>query len=152
MNKIKVSIIVLVIVGIILCYLWIGYNFAPGSYPYVETYEINVNDSTLITAIRKFKSDNPQYNVPTQTQLKDGPRDSNDHWYHIYFYYMKENQIVKTWVRQTDMNKTTFAFVGVNNGLILGNWKFINKDFSRSENKEQKKKFEERILNKLEYK
>jgi len=36
--------------------------------------------------------------------------------------------------------------------LELGNWKDINKDFKRSENKAEKKKFEERILNKIKEK
>jgi len=151
MNKVKVSIIVLVIVGIILCVLWIGSKLAPGSYANAEKYEINVNDSILVSAINKFKNDSPQYNVPVETQLKDG-KDENSYWYFVYFFYPKENQIIETWTRQDSKNKTIFAFVAVNEGLTIGNWKEINRDFTRSENKMQKKMFEERILNKLTYK
>ena len=127
-------------------------NFAPGSYPYVEEYKIDVNESTLIEAIQNFKKNNPQYNVPEQTQLQDGRNDDNDYWYHIYFYYPEENQIIYTWTRPADNGKTTFAFVSINQGLTIGKWKDINKDFSSSENKEQKKKFEDRILNKVKEK
>ena len=56
-----------------------------------------------------------------QTQLKDGRRNEKDHWYHVYFYYQQENEIVKTWVRSSESG-TTFAFVGINSGLTLGNW------------------------------
>jgi hypothetical protein len=37
----------------------------------------------------------------------------------------------------------------VNDGLTIGRWKDINKDFDNDENKKQKTKFEERILNKI---
>ncbi|MBK8712291.1 MAG: hypothetical protein IPL97_10535 [Niastella sp.] len=129
-------------------------NFAPGSYPYAEEYEINVNESDLIEAIQNFKKDNPQYIVPEQTQLNDGRNNEagQNYWYHIYFYNQDENKIIKCWTRPIDKGKTTFAFIGINQGLELGNWKMINKDFSRSENKEVKKKFEERILNKIKEK
>lgn len=126
-------------------------NIAAGSYPYAERYELNVNEASLIKAIQDFKKNNPQYIVPEQTQLIDERNDepNQDYWYHVYFYYQDENRIVKCWTRPAEKGKTTFAFVGVNEGLTLGNWKFINKDFSRSENKAELKKFEERILNKI---
>ena len=129
--------------------------FAPGSYPYREEYVLNVSESTLIEAIQDFKKNNPQYIVPMQTQLTDGRDNENfrDHWYHIYFYYEDENRIVHYWTRPAENGKTTFAFIGIIQGLELGsNWKRINKDFKRSENKEEKKKFEERILNKIKEK
>jgi len=129
-------------------------NFAQGSYPYREEYEINAPESTLVVAIQDFKKDNPQYIVPEQAQLSDG-RDNEtgqDYWYHIYFYYEDENRIVYCWTRPAEKGITTFALIGVGQGLELGNWKDINKDFSRSENKEEKEKFEERILNKIKEK
>jgi hypothetical protein len=150
MNK-KVKITIAIIACAILVSLfWFGINIGGGSYTNAEKYELNVSDSSLISAIKKFKNENPQYNVPVQTQLTDSI-DKTGHWFHIYFYYPEENQIINTWTRNDGKNKTTFAFVGVNEGLTLGNWKEINRDFTRSENKEQKKKFEERILNKLKY-
>jgi hypothetical protein len=42
---------------------------------------------------------------------------------------------------------TTFAFVAINHGLELGNWKDINKDFTKKEDSIQKIKFERFILN-----
>jgi hypothetical protein len=129
-------------------------NFAPGSYPYAEEYEICANESDLIEAMQDFKKDNPQFIVPEQTQLTDfrSNEEGQNYWYHIYFYYNNENKIIKCWTRPIDNGTTTFAFVSINNGLILGSWKDINKDFNRSENKEEKKKFEERILNKIKEK
>lgn len=121
-------------------------NFAPGSYPYAEEYTINKKESTIIGAVQNFKKNNPIFEVPLENQLNDGRRDSNDYWFHIYFYYIDENEIIKCWTRPDGKGNTTFAFVGINKGLEFGNWKMINKDFSDSENKNEKIKFEERIL------
>lgn len=146
--RIKTYSAIVLISMTLLC--WSACNFAPGSYPYAEKYKLQVKESELILAVEKFKESNPEYCVPPQAQLKDGKsNDSDDHWYHIYFYYKKENQIIYTWVRQVDRDYTSFAFVSINNGLILGSWKDINKDFSNKENKLQKEKFEQMILNEI---
>lgn len=134
-------------------------NFAPGSYPYAEEYELNYSEEQVKTAINKFKQEHSEYLVPKVTinnqgswDLIDEPTEDPAHWYKFYFYYKSENRIIFTWTRPAGKNKTTFAFVSINDGLNLGSWKDINKDFSRSENKEEKKKFEERILNKVKEK
>ncbi|WP_046369059.1 hypothetical protein [Flavihumibacter petaseus] len=124
-----------------------GCFLAPGSYPYSEDYEIDLPEEDVIKAIKAFKTDNPEFVVPGPVGYMDGRKDSADYWYHAFFYYSKENVIVNTWTRPVSRYKTTFAFVGLNSGLQLGNWKLINHDFGRSENKRQKKLFEERILN-----
>ena len=142
----KSFLVIILFLKIIAC------NFSPGSYPYAEEYLINANEATLVEAIKDFKKNNPQYIVPEQTKLKDGRNSEKDYWYHIYFYYKEENKIIYTWTRPAEKGKTTFAFVSINDGLTIGNWKEINKDFSNSENSEEKKKFEERILNKIKEK
>jgi hypothetical protein len=124
-------------------------NFAPGSYPYAERYSINTDEASLIKIVEQFKQTHPEYIVPDNCKLIDGRYTEKEHWYHIYFYYPKENQIVSTWLRSAENGKTTFAFVAVNNGLALGNWKEINKDFNWGDNREQKRIFEERILDKV---
>jgi hypothetical protein len=123
-----------------------------GSYPYAERYKLKISDSKLINIILEFKHDNPDYCVPNEIQLVDGKKDSNDYWYHIYFYYKNENKIVYTWVRQYDADYCEFTFVGINTGLILGNWKYINHDFSSDENKLEKEKFEHLILKQIKLK
>ena len=129
----------------------IACDFAPGSYPYAELYKIKIKEYDLIKVIEKFKENNPDYCVPLQTQLQDGrSNDRDDHWYHIYFYYKDENRIIYTWIRQYDKETTNFALVAINEGLVLGHWKDINKDFNKKENKLQKEKFEKRILSKIE--
>ncbi|HBK83762.1 MAG TPA: hypothetical protein DDZ41_09235 [Flavobacterium sp.] len=150
------TIIILIVGGVI----WFGYNFAPGSYPYAETYELNYSEEQVKTAINKFKQEHSEYIVPKVTinnqgswDLPDGPSEEPPHWYYVvYFYYKNENKIIFTSTHPSGKNKTTLAFVSINDGLNLGSWKDINKDFSRSENKEEKKKFEERILNKIKEK
>ncbi len=120
-------------------------NFAPGSYPYAEIYELEVSEDKIIEAVKKFKIENNEFCVPENVGLIDGrSKDKNDHWYHIWFYSKKENQIIYTWIRGNKL-----AFISVNASLELGNWKRINKDFSRKENKAQIAKFEKLILNKI---
>lgn len=131
-------------------------DFAPGSYPYAETYELNYSEEEVKIAIRKFKSENPEYVVPKVTidgtkswELIDEQSKSPGYWYLVYFYYPEDNQIVFTWTRPRGKGKTTFAFVSINEGLTLGNWKDINKDYHYTENAKVKKKFEDRILNQI---
>jgi hypothetical protein len=125
---------------------------SPGSYVYTEEYEVDLKESELIARLENFKLNNPRYNVPLEVGLVDGRRDSLDNWFHIYFYYHDTDQIVKTWTRPSGRTTTTVGFVGLNKGLILGNWKFINKDFDSSENSAQKLKFEQQILNQVKEK
>ncbi len=152
MKKGIVIIIIVVFVFIIFCY---GiYKFAelmaPGSYPYAERYELNIADSDLIRKIIKFKTSNPQFIPPESIGLKDGKSSDTDLWYHVYFYYPLENEILYTWIR-SDGKKSILAFVSICIGTNIYNnsWREINRDFNNSENMAQKKKFEEMILNKL---
>jgi hypothetical protein len=131
-------------------------DFAPGSYPYAEKYELNYSEEQVKAAIAKFKREEPQYLVPKVTinnkgswDLTDGQSKEPSHWYGVYFYYKSENKILFTWIRPAGKNKTTLAFVSINEGLNLPNWKRINKDFGFFENRRQKKDFEERILDKI---
>ena len=75
-------------------------------------------------------------------RFTDGKRDEKDHWFHIWFYYSDRNIIVKSWIRGNKI-----AFVGIGYGMDLSNYKEINKNFGFFENRAEKKKFEERILN-----
>lgn len=130
--------------------------FSPGRYPYAENYELPYPEEKVKEAIIKFKQKNPEYLVPKVTiqnqgswDLADEPIKDPSYWYKFYFYYKNENQILFTWTSSLSKDKTTLAFVSINNGLDIGNWKNINKDFSVADNKKQKKIFEERILNKI---
>lgn len=141
---------VILITGVVALTLYkLGELFSPGSYPNAEKYELEVTSSELIDLIQKFKAENPIYKVPDHLHLEDGRTSASDHWYHIYFYYHKENQIVYCWFRPEGRGRVTFAFVGINDSLDLGNWKMINKDFSRSENRQQIQLFEKRILDNI---
>lgn len=128
-------------------------NVSPGSYPYAEEYELDYPLEEVKTAINKFKEEHSEFVVPKVTienkgawDLPDAQSQDNDQLYYFYFYYKSENKIVLTWIRPLGKNRTTFAFVSINDGLDIGNWKNINKDFSNSENREEKKKFETNIL------
>lgn len=156
MKSIKTIIILIAIPIVIGVGFWFSYNFAPGSYPYAETYELDFSEEEVKRAVNEFKQEESEYIVPKVTienqglfDLLDEQSEESSHCYNIYFYYKNENQILFTWTRPLGESKTTFALVSINNGLNIGNWKRINKEFSCVENRKEKKKFEERILNKI---
>jgi len=142
-----------ILVGILI--IVVGYGlykisqlYSPGSYPNVETYGFAVSEDELLTAINKFKSDHPIYALPQKFELKEGRRDTADHWYSIYFYYPLSKELIYVWIRPKGLaGYCTLGFVSINRGDQLGNWKDINKDFSSAENIMQKKKFENAIVN-----
>jgi len=146
-----ILIIAIVVIGIAII-IYGAKLLSPGSYSDAEKFELPINELNLITVIEKFKNEHPEYKVPDQVKLTDGRSNPQDHWYHVYFYYQQENQIIYAWIRSSGKQKSTLALVSINNGLELGKWKDVNKDLSESENKEQIEKFENRILNSLKQK
>jgi len=142
----KIILITLAVVVGLFCIYILGDAFSPGSYPHAEKYEFDYPESEVIKAIDEFKTDNP--NIVGPDFLVD--ERINGQWYKVYFYFQDENKIVYTWTRPSGKNSTTFAFVSLNEGLTLGNWKDINDDFGFSENRRLKGIFKERILKEIE--
>jgi hypothetical protein len=148
---IKVTLAAIILIKVMAC------NLSAGSYPYAEIYTLNYPEEKVKNAVAKFKEANPEYIVPKvkingqgNWELKDEKPNESNNLTMFYFYYAKENQIILTWIRAKGNNKTTFAFVSINDGLNIGNWKEINKDFNSIEDLEEKTKFEKRILRKIE--
>ncbi|MEX1013633.1 MAG: hypothetical protein WDZ80_00545 [Candidatus Paceibacterota bacterium] len=138
--------------------LYVGAWFmAPGAYPRAEYYEFDIPEDSLISIIETVKYENPDFILPDSvrmpngsfTELRDGRRDSADHWYSIYFYYPDKNKILKTWTRPINENSTRFAFAGINSGMTLGNWRKINESFWWWKNQPDIDEFEQRILQKI---
>lgn len=146
MKKISCSIVILITIVMFGCK---SCNFAPGSYPHVELYAFQVSEAILIKAVDKFKSENPNYCVPEQLRFHDGRKNEGNQWYHVWFYYPQENQIIKCWIRTSQHGNAEIGFIGIGNGPTLNNYKEINKDFSKHENRVQKEKFERLILNQI---
>jgi hypothetical protein len=121
-------------------------NFAPGSYPFAERYTIELAEDKLIDQIKRFKKSSPEYIVSPKYGFVDGRSFGKDHWYHIYFNNPQKSQIIYAWVRKESKTKTTLAFVSIKKHSDLGNWKRINKDYKRGENKKKIKEFENKIL------
>jgi hypothetical protein len=153
-RKHKATSILLGLILILFVFYQLARVFAPGSYPYAEVYEINAPESKVIEAIKTFKKLNPEYIVPKVNidnkcsfDLSENEgRKEKSYWNFNYFFYKNENEIIFTWTRPGSEGNTDFAFVSVNKGLSLGNWKTINNDFGFFENRKVKKEFENRIL------
>ena len=127
--------------------------FSAGSYTYSETYEFNTSEAELIKAVETLKKNNPKYLVPKvsinyqgQYELKDERMENGD--FSFYFFDEQKNRIYNTTI-YGDKLKSYLFFVSITDGLNLGNGngKFVNKDFSYSENEIIKKEFEEKFLN-----
>jgi len=125
--------------------------YSAGNYPYAEEYLLRSKEKDVIAAIQYFKKANPAYCVPAHAGLRDGRSGDCSVWYRFDFYYPAENKILYTWLRPAGEDRTTFALIAVNDGLTIGKWKDINRDFSSAENEQQKKLFEERILKKINF-
>jgi hypothetical protein len=152
----KTLIIILTGLGGLLLLYKLGDMFSPGSYGHAERYELEYPEEKVIEAINKLKEEDKDLVVPKvsiqnngQWNLNDGKEKQTDHWYKVYFYNKDQNQIWLTWTRSSGPKSTTFAFVSINDGLDLGNWKDINDDFDFGENKKIKKRFEEIILTRV---
>ncbi|MGB0887008.1 MAG: hypothetical protein ACPGSL_02695 [Vicingaceae bacterium] len=151
-NKILTGLLIAPI--FLILFLYLGWSLAPGSYARAEIYELDIPEKTLIKLIEDFKNDNPTLDLTERVRIpngqefymEEGRQDSSDHWYSIYFYYPDKNQIVKTWTRPKTKNSTSFAFVGLNDGLTLGNWKDVNESFFWWKNTPMKDEFEKKIL------
>ena len=155
--KTQVFIVMVVVICTFLgCYKLVR-MIAPGSYPFAEEYVLNYAESEVKAAINQLKQEDHSLLVPDVTindtivtALSDH---QNDHWYTFYFYLKDRKSIVLTYTRSAlEGKKTIFAFVGINEGLELGNWRNINDDFGFFENRRLKKESEERILNRIKQK
>jgi hypothetical protein len=125
--------------------LVVGYLISPGSYPDSERYNINKSQMILLSKIDSFKSHDNRYNIPALANVYDSLSRS----YHVYIYNYNRNQIIHLVVQQEDKNQSTLRFTGINQGLKLGNWKMINKDFNDTENEAILSDFEKNILRQL---
>ena len=67
--------------------------FAVGSYPYAEYYTFDVSCDSLINKIEQFKSENLEYNVIVDGNIKEDYIDENN-FYEISFYLKKDNIII----------------------------------------------------------
>ncbi len=144
-NYVKFIIIAFVILLFVSYLVHFALHISPGSYPYAERYSIEMKYSELISAINNFKKQNPNVSPPTQLNLVDK---KSDNWYHCYFYYMDRNEILH--VILIDMGTHSIVdFDAINEGVVLGNWKDINRDFDKEANEFQKELFEKRILNNI---
>jgi hypothetical protein len=156
LKKRKITLWFLIVITFMIAIYYFGWSFAPGSYARAEIYVINLPEQELIDIIKEIKVENQELTLPQQMQdvLKDGRlgREKIDFWYHIYFYYPNKNQIVNTWTRPKTKTSTSFAFVGINQGLTLGNWKDVNESIFWWKNRPMKNEFERRILSKIEMK
>jgi hypothetical protein len=132
-----------------------------GSYPYSETYSINISREELISKIKEFKEQNIEYRVMTtfengeKGELPDGlnPQDTLDIFYAIYFYTTDLNMTLLSVINMTKEIPTrpaTIQLVSMTKSKNFGSWKTINtKDLSKEENAQIKALFETRILDKL---
>jgi len=125
-----------------------------GSYAFSESYHLPYSEASVIKTIQKFKDKNPKYQVPAvsissnNTIILEDSRSENGLWFLAYLYDPTENRILNIAIRG-NKTSTTLEFASINEGLKIGHWKDINRDFSYDENQKLKKRFEESYLNQI---
>ena len=116
-----------------------------------------------MNAIIRFREANPKYLLPESEFLPNGTNVHLQYFEQIqyppgysgYLYNMEKNQIIHFQITneipilKEEKSPSILYFVGVNEGLTLGNWKDVNDDISGEENEEMKSEFEHTILDKL---
>lgn len=105
-----------------------------GSYADAEIYQLNYSVEEVKDAIKQFKKEHSEFNTPKVSVRNEGEfelidKESKNHWFLIYFYNPDQNVILNICIRGNSTN-TKLAFVALNKGLDIGNWKDVNKDFS----------------------
>jgi hypothetical protein len=148
-TRYKVLIFFVVVIAFFVTATYGGF-LSSGSYPYSENYKFHANSDSLISAIKTFKKNNPNFNAPKEIGLIDS-LDENNIFYNFWIYYPQQNEIVFFIVEgdYNDKNNSTLRLISVNSGLSLGHWRTINDDIGRTENLAQKKQFQTQVLDKL---
>lgn len=146
-HNMKRTLTLLIVLGLIAFLLYGVSKIAPSHYPNAEIYSVKQDGPKVIEAVKKIKIEHPDLYPPVEIGLKDGISDSFRRDYNVYVYYPDTKEIVHFWIGETSEYKTIIGFIGINKGHVLGNWKDINEDFSKSENQLQKQRFEKEILN-----
>lgn len=144
------------LIGVLIFLLGIGIFggiLGAGNYGYSQKYEFDVSHDSLIKSVQTFKKLHPEYTVPEGVYVHDS-LDSVNHFFYTYLYYPKDNKIVYFHVSKDANNffKSSINFTALNDGLDLGHWKEVNKDFDRNENLQVKRQFQTTILDKLNLK
>jgi len=121
-----------------------------GSYADAEIYQLNYSVEEVKDAIKQFKKEHSEFNTPKVSVRNEGEfelidKESKNHWFLIYFYNPDQNVILNICIRGNSTN-TKLAFVALNKGLDIGNWKDVNKDFSYKENEKIKEHFQTKYL------
>jgi hypothetical protein len=75
----------------IFCFYKLGRLFSPGSFPYAEVYEMDISSPLLIGNIKKFRKNNPTFDISSKTGLTDNFIGEGNDWIMCYFYYEKKS-------------------------------------------------------------
>ena len=142
----RIVVTIVIVAAIALIFIKMAAILAPCSYCYAEHYIFNSNEKELITTIENLKKKHPEYIVPNNL-ASDGKVDD---FYFSYFIYNKtQNKILTFCTRSIDSNSTELLFIGINDGLVLGNWKGINEEYKGEENSRIKEEFQKKILDQI---
>ena len=118
-----------------------------GSYPFVESWVLDIPEDELIQIIRELKLKNPELKPPFDSVLT-GERHS--YWFFTKFYYPDSKEVVHTWLRPDhDTTKTTLAFYSLTDSDSPNEHRLINRDFWYLANKSEIRKFEKTIVEPL---
>jgi len=159
------KLLIIILVSIIgLFFLWVGFLWKifscdiAGSFPCVETWNLNIKEGDLIEIIKEIKKEHPELEPPNVSSPTSG---RHEYWYDVDFYYADTKEDVQAWTRPcSDSSMTTLAFVAIFSHFdsltpvneIKSDRREINRDFGYFENRREIGKFRNRILKLIEQK
>ena len=144
----------LYVVGCILL-LFAGFEFLrrqvggfAGSYPFVETWEIQASEEQVLAAIRALSKIDPSFQAPGRDVIES--RDSLDmqaYWTHLHLYYTDTQEHVQAWTRAKDGGRvTTVALVSLRDAAGT---RLIHRDYGYWENKKEVRRFESVVVRQI---
>jgi hypothetical protein len=135
------------IVILLFFFIILGASIGAGHYGYSQLYKCDVGENVLVRTIQTLKKKDSALNVSNSVGFSDS-FDAN-HDYHAYIQY--QNKIIHFHVTEEpgDTDECRIYLDAINEGLILGKWRVINRDYDRQENIYEKKQFEKLLLEKL---
>ena len=147
--KYKTLLIFLGIMAFFAFAFW-GIMVGSGNYGYAQRYVFDVSSGNLIKAIEDLKMDSLNFSLSDNIDELDSIDTANSH-FHVEVYLKKQDISFVFFIELDDrkLNSSELYLVSVNNGTGIGDWKTINRDLKRDENRKVKRIFEEEILNNL---
>ena len=122
-----------------------------GSYPFVESWDLEVGEPELLQIITKLQLANKLVAPPGTSSIVASERSGyNGYWLDLTIYYADTDEVVRAWTRPDSKRVTTLAFYSIVGRKSLESEKLINRDFWFWDNRHEINKFKTSVIDKIQ--